>query len=282
MEVIDPIIIQSLRDQDTDRYIAAFFAPSDKRAALFTLYAFNQELEKIPFTVSEPMLGEIRLQWWRDALDPSAHDKELSGNPIADNLRMLIGKYSFPKNKLQELIDARSFELSGEVMPDMNSLMVYFKKVYGALFYLSACILSDDISDDTEVISREAGYLYGLTQCQVKLPFHSSKGVCYLPETLLGEFSVDLDSIFKGENLSELNELLVSIRIETEKRNKEIKLMIKSLGREQLPVFLPILLIDVYLKQLSQKKHNHLRDIIQINPMYRLWMYWKFMAFGKA
>ena len=57
-----------LRRQDPDRYLTALFAPADRRPDLFSLYAFNLELARARESVSEPIMGRMRLQWWRDAL----------------------------------------------------------------------------------------------------------------------------------------------------------------------------------------------------------------------
>ncbi len=57
-----------VRENDPDRFFCTLFAPPAKREALFALYAFNHELARVAESVSEPMLGEIRLQWWREAL----------------------------------------------------------------------------------------------------------------------------------------------------------------------------------------------------------------------
>ena len=58
-----------VRDADRDRYLAALFAPADKRGALFALYAFDVEiLCRCVSLRAELMPGEIRLQWWREVL----------------------------------------------------------------------------------------------------------------------------------------------------------------------------------------------------------------------
>jgi len=54
---------------DHDRHLITLYAPQDKRGALCALYAFNYEISRIRESVSEPMLGEIRLQWWHEAID---------------------------------------------------------------------------------------------------------------------------------------------------------------------------------------------------------------------
>ena len=54
---------------DNDRFLTALFAAAAEREALFALYAFNIEIAKTRETVSEPLIGQMRLQWWRDAID---------------------------------------------------------------------------------------------------------------------------------------------------------------------------------------------------------------------
>ncbi len=72
-----------VRQRDRDRYWSALFAPKLKRPSLLALYAFNAELDHILALVSEPMAGQIRLQWWRDAVDLASPGTR-TGNPVAD------------------------------------------------------------------------------------------------------------------------------------------------------------------------------------------------------
>ena len=95
-----------VRERDRDRYWSALFAPRPNRPALLALYAFNAELDHIPALVSEPMAGQIRLQWWRDAVDfatPGAR----TGNPVADTLSAAIIQHNLPKDRLIGMVDAR-------------------------------------------------------------------------------------------------------------------------------------------------------------------------------
>lgn len=54
---------------DPDRFAAAMAAPVEARRVLLPLYAFNVEVARAPWVTEEPMIGEMRLQWWRDVLD---------------------------------------------------------------------------------------------------------------------------------------------------------------------------------------------------------------------
>ena len=58
-----------VRRQDRERYLTALFAPAGRREDLFALYAFNLEVAKTAEVVSEAMVGRIRLQWWREAIE---------------------------------------------------------------------------------------------------------------------------------------------------------------------------------------------------------------------
>src|SRR5215510_12653272 len=70
-----------VRRHDRDRFQTALFAPAGRREALFALYAFNYEVARVRETVSEPMLGQIRLQWWRDSI-VAAYD----GGPVRHHI----------------------------------------------------------------------------------------------------------------------------------------------------------------------------------------------------
>ena len=70
------------RELDYDRYLAALLAPRRARDDLMALAAFHGEIARIPLTVREPAIGDIRLQWWRDALRTPAGTA--TGNPVAD------------------------------------------------------------------------------------------------------------------------------------------------------------------------------------------------------
>src|SRR5581483_4773128 len=83
-------VLQSARAGEPDRYLAALLAPAAARAHLLALAAFSSELGRVASAVTrEPLMGEIRLQWWRDALEPGASG-EPTGNPVADAVRTAV------------------------------------------------------------------------------------------------------------------------------------------------------------------------------------------------
>src|SRR5437588_12606215 len=76
-----------VREADHDRYIASLFAPAEHRDALLALYAFSVEIARIRDAAREALPGEIRTQWWREALQ-GLRDGEAAAQPVAAAVRV--------------------------------------------------------------------------------------------------------------------------------------------------------------------------------------------------
>ena len=96
-----------VREGDRDRYIASLFAPADRRPHLHALYAFDRELSLVPHRVHEALAGEMRLQWWRDALAGEARG-DAAAHPVAAALLDTVARCGLPVEPLDALIDARA------------------------------------------------------------------------------------------------------------------------------------------------------------------------------
>src|SRR5262249_11917100 len=117
-------VIASARAGEPDRYLAALLSPHPQREALLALAAFSSEIRRIPLDVHEPAMGDIRLQWWRDAL--SLPPELRSGHPVADAVRTVAASYQLPGHLLEGLIDA-SFPTDGPTGGGEESLISYLR-----------------------------------------------------------------------------------------------------------------------------------------------------------
>jgi NADH dehydrogenase [ubiquinone] 1 alpha subcomplex assembly factor 6 len=104
--------LDRVRAGDPDRYFATLFAPADLRGDLVALYAFNLELERIPRTVSEPLLGQIRLQWWREAVAAIFAGRMPGQHEVLATLVAAIQRRNLPQALLERLIDTREMVLA--------------------------------------------------------------------------------------------------------------------------------------------------------------------------
>ena len=110
-----------VREHDQDRYIACLYAPEAQRPALFALYAFSHEIARVRALVSEPLPGEVRLQWWRDLLEGEPKG-EAQAHPVAAALLDAVARYRLPIAPLTGLIEARVFDLYDDPMPSLSDL----------------------------------------------------------------------------------------------------------------------------------------------------------------
>jgi phytoene synthase len=152
-----------LRQWDRPRYLAMLFAPDAKREALMALHAFNAEVSRIPLLVSDPQVGLIRLQWWRDTLE-SIGKGEVQVHPVAIALSGAISLHHLPLKPLLDLVDAHERDLYADPMPDVISLEEYLGKTSSALIQLSAMILDPASAPNVAEAAGNAGVAYGLAQ----------------------------------------------------------------------------------------------------------------------
>lgn len=132
---------QELRGLDGDLYLCHLFAPAETRDALLVLYHLYADIARIPSQVSDPMIGAIRLQWWRDLLD-AVNEGESRGAPIGEALLV----HPLAKQDVMPLIDGREAALP-EGTRSLEELEVEAAQVGPALMRLSANLLSAEADD---------------------------------------------------------------------------------------------------------------------------------------
>lgn len=139
---------------DPDRFAAVMAAPPGARARLFPLYAFNLEVARAPWVSKEPMIAEMRLQWWRDVVaEPAARAHEVAGP-----FHAVIRDAGLPLPVIDALIAARIRDAYGEGFEDRADFDIYLDDTAGGLMWLAsvACGGRD------EAAARALGWAMGL------------------------------------------------------------------------------------------------------------------------
>ena len=106
-------VLDSVRETDRDRFLAALFAPEPARRGLLALLAFDHELARTRIVTSEPLLARIRLQWWREASAEAAGTGRPRAQPIVDALTEAVRRQGLSRDAMAALIDAREEEIEG-------------------------------------------------------------------------------------------------------------------------------------------------------------------------
>lgn len=237
-----------VREASRDRFLASLFVPAEKRPALIALYAFDAEIDLVRHKVSEPRIGEIRFQWWRDAIE-GLYAGTSSPHPVARELSVAIAAGRLPKQPLIDFIDAHEFDLYDDPMPDLNVLEGYLGETTSAIIHMASLILSGSDGVASADVAGLAGVAQGLTAIVSNLP-RASK---FLPETLSIGASV----------------------AHARKRLAEARALSHQIPRPAFPAFLPVGLADLYLDRiakLGEMARGGPVELTQLRRQWRLWM----------
>jgi phytoene synthase len=259
------------REGDPDRYLSALFAPPEMRDGLFALYAFNAELARIAEQVTEPGLGEIRLQWWRDALDRAA-GAESTGHPVVDALGGIMRERGLLPEDLGRLIEARQFDVSLKLMPNREALDAYLAETAGALFRLGAAIAGDGETGRAGAVgsaAKAAGQAYGLTGLMRALPVHAACGRIDLPADMLLHRGTSQVEVAQGKITEGLKQVLTELRRDARASLREALTCLEPRSARECAAFRPLALVEPYLRALESGDPMH--RVADINPLYRLW-----------
>ncbi|ADZ70632.1 phytoene/squalene synthase family protein [Polymorphum gilvum] len=259
---------------DRDRYLCALFAPAEHRPGLMALYAFNLEIARVRELVSDPLPGEVRLQWWRDFLAGTAHG-DGSANPVAAALARTIERYRLPVEALIGLIDARVFDLYDDPMPTLNDLEGYAGETASALIQLAAIVLADGEEPGTCDVAGHAGVAYALTGLMRALPWHAARRQLYLPADLLDRHGVDRESLFRGVTTPELKAALAELHGHVRHHLGRVRGLVGRVSPTVAPAFLPVCLVEPFLKQMERPGFDPLHSPRDLSQLRRQWIIWR-------
>jgi NADH dehydrogenase [ubiquinone] 1 alpha subcomplex assembly factor 6 len=172
-----------VRRHDRDRFQTVLFAPPAHREALFALYAFNYEIARIRDSVSEAMLGHIRLQWWREAIDTAYAGGAPRDHDVVQAVTAAIRDQSLDRAAFDRLIDTRERDLDEAPPATLAALEDYAEGTAATLLYLALEVLgaTDPASRDA---ARHIGIAYGLAGLSRAMPFYAATGRPPLPADL--------------------------------------------------------------------------------------------------
>lgn len=270
-----------VRQHDKDRFLAGLFAHKNQRKQLYSLYAFDLEINKICERTKDPFPGEIRLQWWRDVIDGKGRGS-VRDNPVADALLETISLHQLPHTLFLKYLDAKIFDLYEDPMPNLDSLHNYLTSTSAALFEMATLILSKNEPFDFKEACKHAGIACGLTKLLRAFPRHSRRQKLFLPSDVLKRQSVQNNDIFSQSNTSEIHKVLKEMRLMVRNHAGQFTRCVKTLPKVTVPAFLPLCLIEPYLQEMEQSTYHPFGSRIEINPLRRFFLIWKTAIIAKG
>jgi phytoene synthase len=260
-----------VHDHDRDRWLASLFAPADKRRHLHALYAFNIEIARIRDVVSDPMPGEIRMQWWTDALEGETRG-DVQAHPVADALLDTIVKCGLSRGGFTALIEARRFDLYDDPMPDVAELISYCDATSSCLFRASAKILSAQAADEA---AHCAGIADAITAVLRAMPRDAARGQCFMPADLLAKHGASPADVVAREDSAGLRASLDELRATSRAHLAQAEEALQSVAPPTRPAFLPLAVLPLYLKAMEGGDYHPFATLIEVPQWQRQWRLWR-------
>jgi len=274
-----------VRQHDRDRFLTALFAPQQHRDALMALYAFDVEIRRVAGIVSEPMPGEIRLQWWFDALGAIEHGS-IEGHPVAAALRATIDTYTLPVQPLLDLIEARRFDLYNDPMPSLTDLEGYAGETVSAILQLAALVLSKQSGPETAPgtatlsgladMSGHAGAAIGICGVLRALPRDAAAHRVYIPGDVLARHGLDRDDFLQGREPERVRAMVREMCEHVDHHLQRFARAFEAGGSSALaPAYLQTGLLPAFVTALQRSKDDPRRSVPEIPQWRRQWAMWR-------
>lgn len=258
-----------LRENEPDAWLAALFAPAGLRPHLHALHSFAAELAGVAQKVSQPLLGEMRLQWWRDALLSASEGAR--ANPLAHALLDTMERRALPIEIALEMIDANVATLYDDPFANLGALEANRRASEGSLLRL--CALALGASEGmAERALDDAGVALGLTRLMRP---HGSLGARYafLPDDLLARHG---GPPLAGAGIGEatLRGALGELRRLARDRLADARAHAGALG-DCAAALLPAAVVPLYLDAMERRDYDPYAASLTPPQWRRQWALWR-------
>ncbi len=155
---------------DPDRFLAVLAAPVAARVRLLPLYAFNLEVARVPWVTDEPLIAEMRLQFWRDVLaddHPPAHE-------VAGPLWQAMHESGIDSKELDRIVQARLWDVGRRAHADAAALAAYLDDTAAGLMWAAGRVLGAPAAAEGGL--RDLGWAAGLANYLRAVPALQAKG----------------------------------------------------------------------------------------------------------
>lgn len=260
---------EQVRRFDPDRYLTVLFAPAERRAALFALYAFNLEVAKTAEVVSEAPLGLLRLQWWRDALEAIEAGRE-PRHEVVEPLAEAVRRHHLDPALFGRLIDAREFDLERRAPEDLAALEAYAAGTSAGLVHLALQVLGVDAAA-ARAAGRHAGIAWALAGLMLAVPFHAAAKRLYLPRELSQAAGLRTGELFELRSSPALCRVAERVAVRARDHLGAARALAGQVPRKARSALLCATLAEQGLARLARAGYDPFDTRVQERPPGRAW-----------
>lgn len=240
----------AVKRYDRDRWFCALFAPPERREDLLAIYAFNAELAAVQDKVSEPMLGEIRLQWWREAIE-GLYAGNTRRHDVVTALAPAIERHNLDRALFDALIDARGTDLETTQPETLGMLESYARRTASPVVELALGVLGVD-AVNTRNVADAAGMAQALTGLLRATPHLLAAGRILLPSDVMGRHGLSERDLRSGKNSPALAATVEAVAAQAREHVKQARTLSRALPGSAVPALLPVSLVASDLGRLHR------------------------------
>jgi phytoene synthase len=270
----DAACLAQLREQDRDAYYAVLFMPARHRPAFVALHAYAAELDAIRSRVSEPLPGEVRIQWWRDVLAGEGK-RGGEGHPVAASLMRAVSQHRLPVAALDAMAETMIGELYDDPWPDVTAMEAHFGAVDSALMRLCALVVAEGGEAGPADAPGHAGVALGITRLLRQFGLRAARGQAVLPADVMARHGVTQNALLTGELELGLKPALAEMIALARSHLAKARGFVAASPANVRPAFTQAALCDGYLRQIETAGHDPFRDRVERTPLAALWTLWR-------
>jgi NADH dehydrogenase [ubiquinone] 1 alpha subcomplex assembly factor 6 len=259
-----------VRRHDRDRYQTALFAPADRREALFALYAFNYEVARVRESVTTPILGQIRLQWWREVIDAAYSGGPTRRHEIVQPLVGAIDALGLSRAPFDRLIDTRERDLADAPPADLAALVDYAEGTSSALLLLALEAIGA-AAPAAIAAAQEVGIGYAMAGLLRAMPFHAASGRSYIPRDVAARTGLDPEAYLRRRDTPALRATAAELAETAATHLAAGRQCGDHLPRQARAALLPGVIADRFLLRLKRAGFNPFAPELAVPDPLQSW-----------
>lgn len=264
----DPVIAACAdiaAQHDRERWLAAGLAAAPMRAELAVLIAFNAEIARTRDLVSEPMLGLIRLQWWRETIETAAQGSPRE-HPVAAGLAALLARGNLAAQDLLALVDGREQDIETEGINSLDDFLAYTASTAGAFNRAALKLLGAGDAASLRagaLVARAVGCVGQLRAVAA----NAARGRVLLPRAWIGGYGVSIPALLAGKPGPGLAAVARELADMARADLAAARAMRRDVAAAALPVLATARFADRHLARLAKARYDLFSRLLEPPPV---------------
>ena len=262
-----------VRAADRPAWLATLFAPADKRPGLHALHAFLIEIGSVRDKVREPLAGELRLQWWTDAIEGETRG-DVQGHPVAAALLDTIRRHKLPRATLTGIVDAVREDLYDEPVATLEAFDVRADRIHGAAIGVAARLVGSVDAPLAEA-ANEAGRAVAVADAIRALSRPAARMAVRIPLDLLRANGIGTAEVTTRRNTPAIAATIAALCTHADAAMAGLRCGKDTISPDAALVFLTANFVPPMLRKTARRGFDPFNDRIDLPQWRQQWIMWR-------